>query len=54
MPREPSRHEDCSGLIHPGTMTTQRLDFFGHELLTATRLAKGPKGHGILKRDFHF
>lgn len=32
----------------------QCLDSFGHQLLTATCLEKGPKGHGILQRGFHF
>lgn len=31
LPREPSRHEHCSGLIHPGTMTTE----VSHKVLTS-------------------
>lgn len=31
-----------------------RLAFFGHHLLVATSLEKGPKGHEILQKGFHF
>lgn len=31
LPREPFRHEHCSGLIHPGTMTTE----VSHNVLTS-------------------